>query len=152
MNSVLRLTGHAADRVMKKLLLLLPLLAFVSACSPPPEITAAKRDEAFDACLKEVEEDYEKVMQEREIARTKPHLYDTDREDFYDNFDYPYLVSDKYERVTILKTYCKPIKLDWPGMWSNVGYIEYLVEPYEYGESEVKRVMVSYGRVWKESR
>ena len=66
------------------------------------------------------------------------------------NFKFPYLISDKYKKVTLLKPYCKQIKLQWAGMWTTIGYIEYLVEPYEYGDSEVKRVVVSYGRRWKE--
>ena len=137
---------------MKRLLLLLPLAVFISACPGPPEITAANRDEAFDACLKEVEEEHEKVMRERELARTKPHLFDSSHEDYFNNFDYFYLISDKFSKVTILRSYCKPIKLNWPGMWTNNGYLEYLTEPLDgFGESKVKRVMTSFGRVWKEN-
>ena len=136
---------------MKKLLALIPLVAVVSACSPPPEITAANREEAFEACLKEIDEEHEKVMKQRDLARTKPHLFDSNHEDYYNNFDYFYLISDKYEKVTILRSYCKPMKLDWPGMWANNGYLEYLTEPLTgFGESKVEKVMTSFGRVWKE--
>ena len=137
---------------MKKLLLLLPLLAFVSGCSGPPEITAANRGEAFDACLEEVDEEYEKVMQERELARTKTDLFDMSHEDYFDNFDYGYLISTKHTKIQILRGYCKPIRLNWPEMWRTIGYIEYLIEGGDYFESEVERVMVSFGRVWKESK
>ena len=91
-------------------------------------------------------------MQERELARAKTHLSDMNHEDYFDNFDYGYLISNKNTKIQILRGYCKPIKLDWPKMWSNVGYIEYLRDGSDYFDSEVKCLMISYGRVWRESQ
>jgi len=137
---------------MKKLLALIPLVAFISACSKPPEITAANAEEALGICIKEVKKEVDVIMRERELARSKPHLFDFERSDYHENFSYPYMISDEDQRITILRYYCKTIRYEnWPTLMTDVGYIEYLIEPLVgTGESRVDRVLISFGRVWEE--
>lgn len=133
-------------------LLALPVLLTMAACSTPPEVTASSRDEAFRLCMADVEEAVERVKADRQLAKDKPHLFDDNRDDYYDNFRYTYLISDEWETVTILNAFCKPRPLKNKNYYSNLGYIEYLVQPTGKGlrvESEVQQVIVSYGYTWE---
>ncbi len=132
-------------------LLTIPILLSVAACSEPIELTAANREEGTNKCLAEVGEAVEQVNAERKLAEEKPYLFDREREDFYDNFRWGFLISDEYTKVTILDGYCKQRELKRKGYFGNVGYIEYLEQPLDgMGESEVKQVIASYGFKWSE--
>lgn len=131
-------------------LLALPLALTVAACGAPPELTATDREDAFDKCLAEVGEELEATDKARQLAKDKPQLFDSSRNDYYDNFGLKgFLITDEYTKVTIIRGYCSPSKTKHKGYWSNLGYIEYLNQPLDgLGNSEVEEVIVSYGFTW----
>ena len=135
---------------MKRLLLLLPLVAVITACSKPPEITAANMKQAAMACLQETQKKVERIRKERKLAESRQHLLDSSPEDFWENIKYPHLISHELERVILIRHYCRQKKLKWPGLWRSIGSIEYLVTP-DFGDSEVKHTILSYRQVWKEA-
>lgn len=136
-------------------LLAIPFIIGLAACSSPPEIDASSRAEAMNICANENKKALREVAKEKELIIDKPYLFDSGRDDYYDNFTWTFLHSDKFEDVTILKSYCQPNRNSkHEGYWYVVGYIEYLVEPTEAdilsGNSEVKQVITSYPTDWKE--
>jgi len=133
-------------------LLAIPLALAVTACGPPPELTATDREDAFNKCLAEVGEELEETERVRQLAKDKPHLKDSSRDDYYDNFGLKgFLITDEYEKVSIIRGYCAPTRTKHKGYWSNLGYIEYLTQPLTgLGDTEVKKVIVSYGFTWAE--
>ena len=111
-------------------LLALPFIIGLAACSEPPEIEASSRAEAMSICAAENDAVMRKVKQERQLIKDKPYLFDRDRDDFHDNFTWSSLHSDKWDDVTILKTYCQPNKGSKnDGYWYVTGFTEYLTEP-----------------------
>ena len=136
--------------MMLRPLLLLPLLLPLAACAPVPEVTASPREEAFELCLAEVETKVKEVTAQRQLAKEQPELFDRDRDDFYDNFSWTFLISDEFEKVTILRSFCRQRPSTNKSYGSNIGYIEYLVQPLDgFGDAEVKQVYASYGYTWK---
>ena len=136
-------------------LLAIPFVIGIAACSSAPTIEASSRAEAMAICASENENVMRQVKKEQQLIKAKPSLFDRDREDFYDNFEWDFLHSDKFETVTIIKTYCQPRpKQNHKGIWFVTGYIEYLTVPTESdilgGDSEVKKVITSYPTAWKE--
>ena len=131
-------------------LLAIPLALTVAACGAPPELTATDREDATDKCLAEVGEELEKIHKARKLAKDKPHLLDRSREDYDDNFGMNgFLITDEYTKVGIIRGYCERQKLGHKGYWSNLGYVEYLEVPRDgIGDSEVNKVIVSYGFKW----
>ena len=129
----------------------IPILLSGAAFAQPIELTAANIHEAFTKCYAEVDEVMEHVNAERKLAEEKPYLFDIKNEDYFENFRWAFLISDEYNKVTILDGYCKEIELEREGYYESVGYIKYLEEPLRgVGESEVKEVVASYGFKWSE--
>ena len=133
---------------MRRLLITLPLIAGLSACSSPPEITAANAEEAIDNCYEKVDAALERAKYERNLVKTKPHLYDPLNID-WNTFTRPYLISDKWRKVTILRGYCVAKETKRSGIWTSIGYIEYVVQPRDLRESKVERVVI-VGSTWDE--
>ena len=134
-------------------LLAIPFVIGMAACSSPPEIEASSRADAMRICAAENETVLRKIEQERQLIKDKPYLFDRDREDYYDTFEWDFLHSDEFDTVSILQTYCQPRpNSKHNGYWYVTGYIEYLREPTDKypGSSEVDKVITSYPTSWTE--
>ena len=134
-------------------LLAVPLVLGMTACSKPVEITASSRKDAMDKCMAESTAAARQANQERARAKADPKSADSDTNpNFYDDYEYTFLLDSEWETVEITQVYCKPQQING-STWSNVGYLEYIVTPTEKSfdvSTKVERVMVSYGYNWNE--
>lgn len=143
-------------------LLALPLALLVSVpavqawpWSKPPEITASSREDAMDKCMADANLALNKAKRERARAKADPKSADFDANpNVYSEYTYNFLLDDEWETVEITQIYCKPSKnTKHKEYWHNRGYLEYIKRPTDKSfsvETEVDKVIVSYGYTWKE--
>ena len=134
-------------------LLALPLGLGMTACSKPVEITASSREEAMDKCMADAKAAMKQANQERARAKADPKSADFDTNpNYYDDYRYTFLLDSEWETIEITQVYCAPRpNKKHKGYWYNTGYLEYLKRPTDkaFGvETEVDRVIVSYGYNW----
>ena len=122
-------------------LVALPLL---TGCQPPLPDFWSRRD-ALSNCDQELYKAMSIIKAEEKLIRQNPRLFDIDRDDYHNNFQYGFIHSDEYTSREITLVYCEPMQNE---RWKQHGYVTGFIEWTEKGEEEVKpatveRVIVS---------
>ena len=132
-------------KTIAALLLLSPLLV---ACGSPPELDFQTREEAFDYCMALVGENIEQIDAEKALIKEKPHLFDSDRDDYYDNFIWSGVHTDGYTKRAVSQGYCEPkCNTKWKDRGYFTGVIEWIEEPNDGSVAPTKVDLVSRSNI-----
>lgn len=121
-------------------------ISLLAGCTPPkPDFQTRKA--ALNHCLSENEKALKEILAEAKLIKDNRELFDRKREDFYDNFKWSFMHTDKWTKVEITQAYCKPSRSKkWPEIGYLTGYIESIERPNDgkWGETKVEKVISSY--------
>ena len=135
-------------------LLAIPIAISLTACYPPPEVDASNREEASKICFAELDEAMKEILEEVKLVKKHPERLILGEKDYGKDINYNFLHTDKYDEVRLVRTFCLPAKNQkYKGYWYITGFLEFLVIPKEDSirmETELKKVVLSYGTSWKE--
>ena len=121
-----------------------PLFA---GCWSPPKPDYPTREAALGHCLDEIDKAMKEVEAEKRLIKEKPWLFNSDHEDYYDNFKWTLLHTDKWTKTHVTQSYCKTARnIKWKSQGFVTGYIEWLETPKDGSvqETKVKKVYASY--------
>ena len=132
-------------------LLAIPVALSVAGWWSPPKTDVSNRAEAEKKCFAEIDVAMKEIAKEKQLIKTRPELFNSKRDDHYDNFPWAFLHSSKYDKISYIRSYCSPSQnKKHKDIWIMIGYYEYLRTPKGGGKSEVKTTIISFPTSFKE--